>query len=61
MEEIFMANWEVKNKISYPEDDIDRLGLKTRDEFILVYQLLNRLRNFGATSGTTSNTIAFEP
>ena len=56
-----MANWEVKNKISYPEDDIDRLGLKTRDEFILVYQLLNRLRNFGATSGTTSNTIAFEP
>ena len=56
-----MANWEVKNKIIYPEDDIDRLGLKTRDEFILVYQLLNRLRNFGATVGETSDTVAFQP
>ncbi len=56
-----MSNWEVKNKIIYPEDDIDRFSLKTRDEFELIYNLLNRLRNFGATSGTTSNTIAFEP
>lgn len=56
-----MANWEVKNKIIYPEDDIDHFSLKTRDEFILVYQLLNRLRNFGATSGTISDAIAFEP
>ena len=56
-----MAEWEVKNKIIYPEDDIDRFSLKTRDEFDLVYRLLNRVRNFGATSGTTSDAIAFEP
>ena len=49
-----MSNREVKNKIIYPEDDIDRFSLKTRDEFELIYNLLNRLRNFCATIITIS-------
>lgn len=56
-----MSEWEVKNKIVYPEDTIDIFSLKIRDEFELIYKLLNRLRSFGAATGNISDTVAYQP
>lgn len=56
-----MAEWTVKNKIDYTEDTLDVFSLKTRDEFDLIYILLNRLRSFGAATGSTSDTTPYQP
>lgn len=57
-----MADWEVKNKISYAPtgDDIDIFSLKVRDELELIYRLLNRLRRLDASAGDINDTVAFQ-
>lgn len=57
-----MADWEVKNKISYAPsgDDIDIFSLKVRDELELIYRLLNRLRRLDASAGDVADTVAFQ-
>ena len=55
-----MAKWEVTNQIEYPTDTIALCSQKTRDEFILIYNLLNRLRNLDATNGTTTDTEPYQ-
>ena len=55
-----MAKWEVTNQIEYPTDTIALCSQKTRDEFALVYNLLNRLRNLDATNGTPTDTEPYQ-
>ena len=50
-----MTKWAVTNKIEYPTDTIALCSQKVRDEFELVYNLLNRLRNLDASNGTPTD------
>ena len=55
-----MAKWNVTNQIEYPKDTIASTSLKVRDEFELVYNLLNRLRNLDASTGTPTDAEPFQ-
>ena len=55
-----MTKWAVTNKIEYPSDNIALFSQKTRDEFELIYNLLNRLRNLDASNGTPTDTEPYQ-
>ena len=55
-----MADWEVRNKIEYSHDDIDRFSLKVIDELNLIYHLINRLRRLDASNGDIPDAVAFQ-
>ena len=55
-----MTKWAVTNKIEYPTDNVALFSQKTRDEFELVYNLLNRLRNLDASNGTPTDVEPYQ-
>ena len=55
-----MTKWAVTNKIEYPTDTIALCSQKARDEFELVYNLLNRLRNLDASNGTPTDAEPYQ-
>ena len=57
-----MAKWAVTNEIEYAPtgDNVGKFSQKVRDEFILIYNLLNRLRSLDASNGTPTDTEPYQ-
>lgn len=57
-----MSEWAITDAINYAPngDTIALFSQKTRDEFILIYNLLNRLRKADASAGNPSDTTAYQ-
>ena len=57
-----MSEWAITDEINYSPngDTIALFSQKTRDEFILIYNLLNRLRKVDASNGTPTDTVAYQ-
>ena len=54
--------WSITDEINYSPngDTIALFAQKSRDEFILIYNLLNRLRSLDASNGNPKDTIAYQ-
>jgi len=57
-----MTKWAVTNEIEYAPkgDNVGLFSQKVRDEFILIYNLLNRLRTLDASNGTPADTEPYQ-
>jgi|GEM_PF-1280048 len=57
-----MTEWAITDEINYAPngDTIAMFSQKTRDEFILIYNLLNRLRKLDASAGNPADTTAYQ-